>query len=88
MLCNRRDAVIVRRLGFQSGEHRLDEDLAAAFQEIPIDVLRGIIEYKRVEDGLEVNLSMTSARWTEMCSLWRRPDHSRLPRYSWSPSNE
>jgi hypothetical protein len=63
-LSNRRDAVIVKRLGFQLGEHRLDQDLAAAFQAIPIDsiALRGIIEFKRVKDGLWVNLSMTSAR--------------------------
>jgi hypothetical protein len=52
---NGRDAVIVRRLGRQLCEHRVDQDLAATFEAPPLDVLPGIVEFKRAEDGLEAN---------------------------------
>jgi hypothetical protein len=84
---NGRDAVIVRRLGRQLCEHRVDQDLAATFEVPPLDVLPGIVEFKRAKDGLEANWSVTLACWTKMCSLRRRPDQSHLSRYSCSPSN-
>jgi hypothetical protein len=45
--------------GGQLAQYRVDENLTAHFETPPRDVLRGINELKRVEDGLKVELGVT-----------------------------
>ena len=54
-----RDAAIVGRFVPQRGEHRVCQNMAAPFETVPVDVLRGIVEFKRIKDGLGVGLSVT-----------------------------
>jgi len=50
-----RDALTVGWLNGQLVQHRVDQHLTAAFEALPFDLLRRIVEFKRGNDGLEID---------------------------------
>jgi hypothetical protein len=86
-LADGRDAAaVVGRLNLQCGKHRVCQNMGAPFEIMPVDLLRGIVELKRIKSGLEVEYSVTVDRKIKIVkkALRRRPYQTHL---SWSRSN-